>query len=194
MARPRSTSVEAIIDTAAKLFLKHGFQNTSIEDVAEAAGISKPTVYTYVKSKQWLLDQIILRVINDLTTVLVPWRPPAERDLTEQLDDYLDFHIARATELRVFYRILFSEETEMSIRVRRQWFRFAADVTEHFASLLEMYKDEGRIRSDADLLAIANFFIPSLVSLHRWYKPTGTLDPDGVRNLAKQLLSGIVDL
>ncbi|WP_375002998.1 TetR/AcrR family transcriptional regulator [Aeromicrobium sp. CTD01-1L150] len=194
MARPRSTSADAIIDTAAQLFLDRGFHKTSIEDVAEAAGISKPTVYTYVKSKQWLLDQIILRVINDLSTVLEPWRPSEERDLTEQLDAYLDFHIDRATHLRVFYHILFSEETEMSVRVRRKWYTFASDVTEHFTSLLELYRRDGRVQTDADLAAVSNFFIPALVSLHRWYRPAGPVSPDDVRELAKQFLGGIIDL
>jgi AcrR family transcriptional regulator len=60
MARPRTTSTEHVIATAATLFLERGYHNTSIEDVAEAAGISKPTVYKYVESKQWLLDTIML--------------------------------------------------------------------------------------------------------------------------------------
>lgn len=194
MARPRATSSEAIVDAAAMLILDKGFHNTSIEDVAVAAGISKPTVYQYVKSKQWLLDQIMLRVITDLCTVLAPWQPGDERDLTEQLDDYLDFHIEQATKLRVFYRILYSEETEMSPPVRIRWRAFASEVTEHFTELLRLYRAEGRLRDDVDLHATANFFIPTLVSLHRWYRPRGEVSPRQLRDLAKQLLSGVIDL
>lgn len=194
MARPRTTTTEAIIKTAAQLFLDHGFHNTSIEDVAEAAGISKPTVYTYVTSKQWLLDQIILRVIDDLSTVLVPWKPAAEQDLTQQLGTYLEFHIDRATQLRVFYRILYSEETEMSEPVRQRWYSFAADVTSHFSSLLSLYQADGRMKTDADLTAIANLYIPSLVSLHRWYQADNAVTPELMRDLAMQLLGGVVEL
>lgn len=194
MARPRSTSAEAIIDTAAQLFLDHGFHSTSIEDVAEAVGISKPTVYSYVKSKQWLLDQIILRVITDLSAVLKPWKPAGEQGLTEQLDAYLDYHIDRATHLRVFYRILYSEETEMSPAVRERWHTFAADVTEHFVALLDLYRTDERFNVEVDPHAIANLFIPTLVSLHRWYKPDGPVTPERLRELTKQLLTGIVDL
>jgi AcrR family transcriptional regulator len=194
MARPRVTSAEAIIETAAQLILDRGFHNTSIEDVAEAAGISKPTVYQYVQSKQWLLDQIILRVITDLSKVLEPWKPHEERDLTEQLDAYLDYHIDQATKLRVFYRILYSEETEMSMPVRRKWRSFATDVTEHFTELLRRYEAEGRVHADVDLAAISNLFIPTLVTLHRWYRPKGNVSPAALRELVKQLLAGVVDL
>lgn len=194
MARPRSTSADAIIDTAAQLFLARGFHNTSIDDVAEAAGISKPTVYSYVKSKQWLLDQIMLRVINDLGAVVQPWQPDDVVSLTEQLDAYLDLHISRATELRVFYRILYSEETEMSVSVREQWRRLATEVTDHFIALLELFSDAGRIGRDVDLHAVANLYIPMLVSLHRWYQPDGPVDPGAIRELAKDLLGGVVRL
>ncbi len=194
MARPRSTNVEAIIDTAAQLFLAHGFHNTSVEDVAVAVGISKPTVYSYVTSKQWLLDQIIARVINDLGSVMKPWGPAEPDTLTDQLDEYLDAHIRHATNLRVFYRILYSEETEMSPHMREQWRAFASEVTDHFVSLLRMYQDTEQIGRDEDLLAIANMFIPMLVSLHRWYRPDGPADPDTIRELAKRFLRGVVDL
>lgn len=194
MARPRSTSADAIIDTAAQLFLDRGFHNTSIEDVAEAAGISKPTVYSYVKSKQWLLDQIMLRVINDLGVVVQPWQPGDVVSLTEQLDAYLDMHIRRATEQRVFYRILYSEETEMSPNVRENWRQLAAEVTGHFVDLLQLFRDAGRIAEDVDLHAVANLYIPMLVTLHRWYQPDGPVDPAAIRRLAKDLLGGVVAL
>lgn len=194
MARPRSTTTEAVMNTAAQLFLDRGFQSTSIEDIAIAAGITKPTVYSYVESKQWLLDQIILRVINDLSVILEPWEPGTVKPLTDQLDEYLDFHIDRVTRLRVFYRILYSEETEMSPAVRERWHSFATEVTEHFVALLELYREEGRFNADADPHVIANLFIPSLVSLHRWYKTDGTITPERLRELAKQLLIGIIDL
>lgn len=194
MARPRSTTTDAIIDIAAQIFLERGFHNTSIEDVAEAAEVSKPTLYSYIKSKQWLLDQIILRVITELGTAAVPWQPGDVSQLTEQLDNYLDMHIERATKLRVFYRILYSEETEMSAGARARWRAFAADITDHFAALLAMFRDEGRVAADLDLHAAANLFIPMLVSLHRWYQPDGPVDPQTLRELAKKLLSGIVDL
>lgn len=191
MARPRATSTAAIIDTAADLFLEHGFHNTSIEDVAEAAGISKPTVYKYVKSKQWLLDQIILRVIDDLTVVIRPWGTD-DQPLDDQLDDYLDYHIDRATRLRVFYRILYSEETEMSLAVRRRWHTFATDVTQNFVELLDLYKARGRIPADVDTSAVANLVIPTLVSLHRWYQPSGHVSPEELRDLIRRLLGGVV--
>lgn len=193
MARPRTTSTEHIIDTAATLFLERGYHNTSIEDVAEAAGISKPTVYKYVESKQWLLDRIMLRVLEELSTIFKPW-PTDVTALKAQLDEYLDFGIDRATRLRVFYRILFSEETEMSEPVRDHWKAFATEATDHFEQLLIVCRDQGRVAADVNTHVMANLFVTTFVSLHRWYQPEGSVPPAELRVALKQLLTGVFDL
>lgn len=193
VARPRTTSTEVIIDTAATLFLERGYHNTSIEDVAEAAGISKPTVYKYVESKQWLLDRIMLGVMEELSRAFRPWPTDVEA-LNKQLDEYLDFGIDAATRLRVFYRILFSEETEMSEPVRDRWKAFATEAREHFEQLLIVCRDQGRVAADINTEVMANLFVTTFVSLHRWYHPEGSVPPTELRSALKRLLTGVFDL
>ena len=41
-----------IIDAAMKLFLEKGYENTTMQDIVEASGMSKGTIYHYFKSKQ----------------------------------------------------------------------------------------------------------------------------------------------
>ena len=59
MARTRSTTYddqrEAILAQAAALFARQGYTATSMNQVAAACGISKPTLYHYVKDKHELL-------------------------------------------------------------------------------------------------------------------------------------------
>lgn len=51
----RSRKREAVVRAAAIAFNERGFSRTSMEDVAAALGISKPTLYQYFKSKQEIL-------------------------------------------------------------------------------------------------------------------------------------------
>ena len=41
-----------IIDAAMKLFLEKGYENTTMQDIVEASGMSKGAIYHYFKSKQ----------------------------------------------------------------------------------------------------------------------------------------------
>jgi AcrR family transcriptional regulator len=49
----------AILDAAAALFLEKGYEATTIEDVAQRAAVSKPTVYRYFSDKQALYAAFI---------------------------------------------------------------------------------------------------------------------------------------
>jgi len=54
-----STTQERIIDAAARLFSAKGYHQTSIDEIAEAAGVAKGSVYYNYKSKSALLVAVI---------------------------------------------------------------------------------------------------------------------------------------
>ena len=56
----RNKSKAAIIDAALKLFANNGFHNTSIIQIAKKAGVSKGLMYNYFKSKEALLEAVIM--------------------------------------------------------------------------------------------------------------------------------------
>jgi TetR/AcrR family transcriptional regulator, cholesterol catabolism regulator len=60
-ARRTAERVEQLVDIAATLFAQRGYHATSIQDVADAAGIRKGNVYYYVTTKEDLLYAIVRR-------------------------------------------------------------------------------------------------------------------------------------
>ena len=64
-ARDRDAYVEArrseILDAALRLWAERGFDATSVEAVANEAGLSKGTLYLYFPTKKALLDEVIRR-------------------------------------------------------------------------------------------------------------------------------------
>jgi len=66
----REESKTKIIAVALQLFSKKGFENTSISDIAKAAGISKGLTYNYFKSKDELLEATLLFILNNVVEVL----------------------------------------------------------------------------------------------------------------------------
>lgn len=57
---PTSGRREAILATAARLFHERGFEGTSIQEVAEACGLTKAGLYHHIRSKQDLLVEILV--------------------------------------------------------------------------------------------------------------------------------------
>jgi AcrR family transcriptional regulator len=53
--RKRRETSERIIEKGLKLFVKHGYEATTLDAIAEAAGISRRTFFYYFKSKEDVL-------------------------------------------------------------------------------------------------------------------------------------------
>jgi AcrR family transcriptional regulator len=58
---------ERILDAAQRVFLERGFQTASIDEIAELAPASKPTIYAHFAGKEALFGAVVARVINGLT-------------------------------------------------------------------------------------------------------------------------------
>lgn len=68
--RDKNRRRQEIIDSARDIFLSKGYINTTVDDIALAAGISKITIYRYFKSKDSLCLAVIVPVIEALTGFL----------------------------------------------------------------------------------------------------------------------------
>jgi AcrR family transcriptional regulator len=58
---PREVRERQMLDAAVVGFARHGYQAASMDDIAEEAGVSKPLVYLYLKSKEDLFTACIRR-------------------------------------------------------------------------------------------------------------------------------------
>lgn len=54
-----------ILKVATKLFVKQGFDNTSMNQIVEQVGISKGLIYHYFADKDDLIDQVIANLVQD---------------------------------------------------------------------------------------------------------------------------------
>lgn len=68
----REESKARIMAAALNLFSKKGFESTSISDIAAAAKISKGLTYNYFKSKDELLERILLMILEKTVEVIKP--------------------------------------------------------------------------------------------------------------------------
>jgi AcrR family transcriptional regulator len=63
---PRAQREEQILRVAEEVFAERGFQATTMEDIAERVGVTKPLIYEYFGSKEGLLSACITRARTQL--------------------------------------------------------------------------------------------------------------------------------
>src|ERR1700761_8329870 len=56
-----------ILDAAQRVFLKRGYQSASLDEIAEVAPASKPTIYAHFERKEALFEAVVARVLDSLT-------------------------------------------------------------------------------------------------------------------------------
>src|ERR1700679_498305 len=59
---------ERILDAAGRVFLEHGFQGASVDEIADAASAGKPTIYARFPNKQALFTAVVERLVRRNTT------------------------------------------------------------------------------------------------------------------------------
>ena len=58
MSAPRKLSREQLLERAAHLFAEHGYEDSTISTITAELGVTRPTLYTYTRSKQELVEAI----------------------------------------------------------------------------------------------------------------------------------------
>lgn len=111
MTRTPKSKRQAILDAAKRAFLAHGYSGASMEAIAEAAPVSKPTLYSHFNGKQELFAAVIAGQCESLLLTLA-------RSQTELTDPASGLkNIARAfvdliyaDEALNLYRLIISEQ------------------------------------------------------------------------------------
>ncbi|RMD90056.1 MAG: TetR family transcriptional regulator [Alphaproteobacteria bacterium] len=118
----------AILEAAAGLFLSQGFERTSMDDIAAAAGVSKQTVYGHYKSKEGLFRA----VIADRVSAYFP-QHPIRHAHAQPLAEMLE------TMGRQYMRLILSAEAAAMFRI------LAANASSH-PKMVALFFEEGPAR------------------------------------------------
>jgi AcrR family transcriptional regulator len=76
---PRAERERQILDAALVVFAERGFQNASMDAVAERVGVTKPVVYTHFGSKEGLLLACLAQARAELLAVTTAASAAADR-------------------------------------------------------------------------------------------------------------------
>jgi AcrR family transcriptional regulator len=166
---------EEVIERAAALFDEGGYYATSMEDIAEAVGVRKPTLYHYFGSKDeilfWIheefIDLLISRQDRRIGTGMTP-----EQLVLEIMGDILELMETHRGHVRVFFehhRELPEDEHAAIAAKRAQYESAVADV-------IRRGIDDGAFRDvDVKLATLALFGICNWS--YQWYRSNGPLRP-----------------
>jgi AcrR family transcriptional regulator len=96
-----------IVDAAGRLFGERGFDGTRLDDVAAAAGVTKPIVYRHFETKQGLYLALLARHRDDLDSFQAAI--PAEGTVSDRVRAVLEVWVSYVEAHAYAWRMLFRD-------------------------------------------------------------------------------------
>ncbi len=153
-----------IARTAARLFAERGYDATSVREIVEAAGVTKPTLYYHFGSKQGLGEALLTRPMTGFLGVLrdlIRDEPDAVRLLTRTIEAHLSFFRDEPDRVRFFYAICFGPS---STSLQEEMHRFGEAMTRELIRCVARLAEAGVIepgRSEACAESCRGFIMVS---------------------------------
>jgi TetR/AcrR family transcriptional regulator, cholesterol catabolism regulator len=171
-----------IIAAAAQVFQTKGYHAATVQDIADAVGILKGSLYHHVKSKEDLLYLIvkepIARIYGRMTEIVAGDLPAGEK-LRRAILAHLDAFDRYYPHLFVYLH----EREEMKRRFREQFKLSPKQYERCWQQILREGVKSGEFRADLDVPVVSYGLLGMLNWLYKWYTPGGRL---GVREVADQ--------
>jgi AcrR family transcriptional regulator len=159
---------EEILDAAARLF-QHGYQATSLDDVAAEIGITRPALYYYFGSKEDILAAIYERAVGALidraALILAEKQPP---DVL--LCRLVEAHVRTMLRERPMVRVFFQEKHSLGEAASRSVKAKEVAFTKMLASTIRTGQKSGVFRPGNPALVV-NAILGMLIWLYQWYRP-----------------------
>ncbi|TDF23303.1 TetR/AcrR family transcriptional regulator [Delftia tsuruhatensis] len=191
MARGRSSGYddqrELILGHAAALFARSGYPGTSMNEVAQACGLSKPTIYHYFRDKYALLVDItdghmtrLQALVDEVQAMGLPPEPRLRMLIERFVQEYAHARHAHRV-LTEDVRFLQDEDRQRVVGKERA-------VVEAFAQAV------AQLRPAADgaglSKALAMLLFGMMNWMFTWLRPDGTLDHEAMAPVVADLFLG----
>ncbi|WP_284741444.1 TetR/AcrR family transcriptional regulator [Amycolatopsis sp. RTGN1] len=174
-----------LYEHATRLFAERGFAGTSLQDIADALGITRPALYYYVKSKEELLAKLVTEVTNgpleELTELVAQ-----DVDPVRKLRGIVEIIVGRRARQPERFRLLIRSEAELPAALTEAYDEGRRAVLKTIAGVIEEGVRVGRFRPvDARVAALGVLGMCNWVAW--WFHPGG-------RDTAEAVVEQLADM
>lgn len=177
-----------LLEAAAALYAEQGYRATSMNDLANRVGLSKPALYYYVRGKEDLLIELYEEVLRASTDSVAAIEAATLRAI-DALREVLVQRVVYTCEHQALLRVFFEEEAglprpalEVVLRSRRRY----EDAV--IAIALRAAEED-----DLEIGVTPRIYVNALLGaanwVYKWYDPAGRLGP---RSLGEEIAAALL--
>jgi TetR/AcrR family transcriptional regulator len=160
--REKEQRREYIIDAAEKQFFSKGYDNVSMNEIADAVEMNKATLYLYFKNKEALYFAVVLRgarLMNEMFRQAAETQPAGIGKVGAMGQAFFEYNRKYADYYRLF-RFAMSGRFDMAQHEDGlEFHRLMHDLLARMCRGIKAGMEDGTIRGDMDPLTIAVFLV-----------------------------------
>ena len=185
--RERAAKREAVLRTAARLFNAKGYHATSLDEVATALGVTKPTIYHYFANKDEILFECTRRGLDAIVE--------AARRVSERGGSGADRLRALLTAYALCMLddygicVVRTHDSQLAPESRGRFRALKREIDLHIRQVIVAGVEDGSLRV-RDVRIAAFTTASALNGLGGWFRPDGALSAAETAELA---VAGLMD-
>ena len=184
---------QELLDAALTIFAEQGYRDTTLDEVAEAAGVTKGTIYHYFSTKEELLLRAIEHYQERAFARLEAVRRGEYESAADRVRDFVWQGFGSDDPARRRVHALLKGIGSEAPAVRRAWLRSGPlRGWRLLTKLIEDGKASGEFRPDVDAEVAARLLVSGLMLQLVWRQQSD--DTPGLAISEKRLLDGTIDL
>ena len=181
---------QQITEAAAVLFSEQGYAAAGMRQLAGRLGIEAASLYSHVKGKEDLLQEICFGIAEDFFAAKERV-VSCELRAAAQLEAAIEAHIAVVTENTKAATVFLHEWRHLSQPALAQYNQMRRAYEDWFASLVQAGIAQGTF-AEVNVRFTAVALLASLNSVIQWYRPNGSLAPAQIASrMTKLFLDGL---
>ncbi|WP_225440137.1 TetR/AcrR family transcriptional regulator [Amycolatopsis eburnea] len=167
----RKLLMSEILDQAMRLFAERGYDGTTLQDVADAVGLSRPNLYNYVKSKDELLVAMVEATARSAASSLREVRQRTDLDPAAKLRMLVRTLALRRAEQPEQFRTLDRSDQALPPEIAKKHLQSRRAVLREITALIEEGVTAGSFRPvDARITALSIIGMCNWVAW--WFHPS----------------------
>jgi AcrR family transcriptional regulator len=176
-----------VLRAAIGLFIRRGFDATSISDLAAELGVTKSAVYHHFAGKEALLSAALDEALEGLSSAVeaAATATDGERSsvrLRTTVEAAVRILAGNLPAVTLLLRVRGNSVVERAAMERRR------HIDERLSALVRQAAAEGDLRSDVDPDLVSRLIFGMVNSLADWYRPDGPLREDALAATVSSVL------
>jgi len=181
--RRRPRREDEVLAAAVRVFYERGYSDATVQDIADAVGILKGSIYHYIDTKEDLLFRLLEAVHADVGQILAEVTAEEDLEPLERLALYVrrqvSYNLANIEPISVYYHDI---ERLSPDRLKP----ILAQSHEHERLVTNMIKEAqlaGTADPSLDARLLRNCVFATVIWTYRWYKPGGRMSKEAIADV-----------